>query len=268
MNTSCHAVSPSTDTTAAATRYSFRLATTPEEVQAAQRLRFQIFNLELNEGLAASYAIERDVDVFDSCCDHLIVVAETCEGPALQVVGTYRLQTGMIASLHHGYYSAQEFDFAPYEPLRAELLELGRACVHPDHRNFSVLALLWKGIAVYAKERNCRYLIGCSSITSQDPRIGAAVYNSLGERHMCPEPLRTRPLPAYAFPLDIEAEPETTDHALASSPEPPRLLLAYLMLGAKLCSPPAIDREFGTIDLLTMLDLDSVSPAIKSRLFL
>jgi putative hemolysin len=40
--------------------------------------------------------------------------------------------------------------------------------------------------------------------------------------------------------------------------EAPRILTAYLALGAAICGPPAIDRQFGTIDFLTVLDLEHV----------
>jgi hypothetical protein len=50
-----------------------RLARRADEEHRAQRLRFEIFNLELGEGLAASHAIGLDVDPFDEFCDHLIV---------------------------------------------------------------------------------------------------------------------------------------------------------------------------------------------------
>src|SRR6202008_400899 len=96
-----------------------------------------------------------------------------------EIVGTYRLQTGQLAAANLGYYSEREFDFTPYEPLRCEMIELGRACVHVEHRNFNLLHLLWRGIARYAVEPHARFLIGCSSISSQDPADGAAVYRQL-----------------------------------------------------------------------------------------
>jgi 1-acyl-sn-glycerol-3-phosphate acyltransferase len=95
-------------------------------VRRAQQLRFEVFNLELGEGLAESYATELDVDPFDEFCDHLIVE----ELATSEIVGTYRLQTGQLAAANLGYYSEREFDFAPYEPFRCEMIELGRACVH------------------------------------------------------------------------------------------------------------------------------------------
>src|SRR5437870_11377292 len=161
-------------------RYATRLARDANDVRAAQALRFAVFNLELNEGLAESLVTGLDADPFDQVCDHLLVE----HVPTGEIVGTYRLQTGPIAAANRGYYSEQEFDFRPFEAIRAELIELGRACVHQQHRNLVVLGLLWKGIADYARERGGRYLCGCSSITSQDAAVGASAYADLCRKHL------------------------------------------------------------------------------------
>ena len=232
--------------------YGVRLASGAAEVRAAQALRFEVFNVELNEGLRASFATGLDADPFDDVCDHLLVEEMQSE----EIVGTYRLQTGPAAAAGQGYYSAQEFDFTPFEPLRAELIELGRACVHSDHRNLAVLSLLWKGIAAYAKNHGGRYLIGCSSLTSQDPAEGATMYAHLARRHLAAPAWRTQPVPALACPLD-----QFTDRPA----KVPKLLAAYLSLGAKICGPPALDREFNTIDFLTLLDLHSLAPQTIER---
>ncbi len=232
--------------------YRIRLAESAEDLRAAQRLRFEVFNVELNEGLAESWRTQLDADRFDECCDHLVV-----EHPATgATVGTYRLQTGAMAAERHGYYSAQEFEFAPFEHVRDEVVELGRACVHRDHRKMNVLNMLWRGIAGYARERGARYLVGCSSLTSQDPALGHAMYMKLAESHITPAPFRTIPLPEYAMPA---ADP------LAECPEPPRLLRAYLSVGAKICGPPGLDRAFKTIDFLTLLDLNDLPAAVQGR---
>lgn len=225
--------------------YRARLASIPADLQAAQVLRFEVFNLELNEGLASSYDTGLDADPFDSVCDHLIV-EDLSDGV---VVGTYRLQTGTKAAQSLGYYSEREFDFGPFEPMRTQVLELGRACVHLRHRNFAVLNHLWKGIAAYAREKNTRYLIGCSSLTSRDAAAGVAAWNQLAP-HRAPAAWCTDPTPRFACPLDGPAGPPA---------KIPRLLSAYLRLGAAICAPPAIDREFGTIDFLTWLDIESPS---------
>ncbi len=148
--------------------YSVRIADCDEGVRAAQKLRYSVFNIELGEGLESSEASGLDVDQFDNVCDHLLVEAATTG----EIVGTYRLQTGNNAALKLGYYSEQEFDFAPFESIREETVELGRACIAKEHRNMVVLGLLWKGTAQYSKIYGSRYLIGCSSITSTDPAEG------------------------------------------------------------------------------------------------
>lgn len=132
--------------------YALRLASTAADVQAAQALRSEVFNLEFDEGLAQSYDTGLDADPYDAVCDHLLVDDLT----HARVVGTYRLQTGQRAGDALGYYSAREFDFTPFEAMRPQLLELGRACIQHDHRNFSVLNLLWNGIASRAEHHGAR----------------------------------------------------------------------------------------------------------------
>jgi putative hemolysin len=232
--------------------YVLSLAKTNEEVRAAQTLRFLVFNLELNEGLEQSYSTCLDADPFDEVCDHLLV-KETETG---EIVGTYRLQTGPTAGQKLGYYSEQEFRFEPYEPIRSQIVELGRACVHRHHRNLAVLSLLWTGISVYCRQRGGRYLIGCSSLTSQDPTVGAAVYSDLCRRHLVEERFQTRPTAAYDCPLDQMSREKI---------KVPKLLSAYLSLGAKICGAPAIDREFKTIDFLTFLDLAALPEKTVTR---
>jgi putative hemolysin len=231
--------------------YRAQLAVSKAELKAAFQLRFRVFNLELGEGLETSYRTGEDTDEFDRVCQHIIVTDER-DG---QVIGTYRLQTGASAARRMGYYSEREFDFAPYRILRDEMVELGRACIHPDHRKYEVLMLLWKAIVQYAVDHKARYMIGCSSLTTQDIAYGSAVYSRLKPALVC-EPLRTVPTKACAFELeesDLDARP-------------PKLLRTYLALGAKICGPPAFDREFKTIDFLTLMDLNNLTPAIRSRL--
>jgi putative hemolysin len=45
----------------------------------------------------------------------------------------------------------------------------------------------------------------------------------------------------------------------------PKLLRAYLTMGAKICGAPALDTQFKTIDFLTLLDLDSLHPLARMR---
>jgi putative hemolysin len=235
----------------ASSAYRVRLAETAVDVAAAQALRFEVFNLELDEGLVQSYDSGLDSDPFDAVCTHLIV-EELASGA---VVGTYRMQTGREAQGALGYYSEREFDFSPFEAQRAQILELGRACIDRRHRNFAVLNLLWKGIAAYARDQGARYLMGCSSLTSQDAAVGAAAYARLMP-HLAPAEWCTAPRADFACALHEVSQQAT--HI-------PRLLSAYLTLGACICGPPAIDREFRTIDFLTWIDVESPALVAMQR---
>lgn len=234
-------------------RYEVRIANSSAEIEMACRLRFDVFNVEMGIGLDSSGSSGIDRDAFDEVCDHLVAY-DNQEGC---IVGTYRMQTGVRAGGALGYYSERQFDFAAYEDRRASILELGRACVQKDHRNFTVIGLLWRGIVEYALARECRYLLGCSSVTSQDPALGWAMYRRFErESQLAGEDWRTAPNRAFILP---DASP------LADCPAPPRLLSAYLGVGALICSPPALDQEFKTIVFLTMLDCLNGSPSATGR---
>ena len=231
--------------------YVARLALTEQERKATYRLRFMVFNLELNEGLESAFVDGYDKDRFDDVCDHLIIEEEATR----EIVGTYRIQMGGVAGLNFGYYSEQEFDFAPYKAMQPEIVELGRACIRRDHRSAEVLHLLWRGIARYALMNGGRYMMGCCSLTSQDPDMGYAVHDSLTNWMVEPD-LRTVAKGEFVMPDRVVKIPDM---------RAPKLLRAYLTIGAKICSAPAIDREFKTIDFLTILDLQTLHPRMAKR---
>ncbi len=251
-------------------RYRLRLAATAEDREAACRLRFKVFNIELGEGLESSYHTGLDVDRFDTVCEHLLVEDKTSR----RVVGTYRMQSGDTAARRLGYYSEQEFCLAPYEPLRPGILELGRASIDREHRTPEVLMLLWRGIAQYATDMGLRYLLGCSSLNSNDPAEGWQMYRQL-ENFRVPREFETTPTASYACPpelQDADAQPlpcQTDRSGLpathAMQGKVPKLLKTYLAIGARIAAPPAWDREFRTIDFLTLLDLKLLSAAARNR---
>ncbi len=246
-------------------RYRLRLAESSADRMAAYRLRFKVFNLELGEGLENSYLTGLDTDRFDPFCEHLIVEDQLSR----RIVGAYRMQSGASAARHLGYYSEQEFHLAPYEPLRPGVLELGRACIDREHRTPEVLTLLWRGIAQYADGMGLRYLLGCSSLNSNDPAEGWRMYRCLAQFRVAPE-FETVPTPAYACPVEGDAvhsgQSPPAHGSLPRAPmKAPKLLKTYLAIGARIAAPPAWDREFRTIDFLTLLDLHQLSSAARNR---
>ena len=251
-------------------RYRLRLAETAKDREAACRLRFKVFNIELGEGLESSYDTGLDVDRFDTVCEHLLVEDKTSR----RVVGTYRMQSGETAARHLGYYSEREFCLKPYEPLRAGILELGRASIDREHRTPEVLMLLWRGIAQYATDMGLRYLLGCSSLNSNDPAEGWRMYRQL-ENFRVPKEFETAPTAAYgcspelqdadAQPLPCQTDRSGDCATPATQAKVPKLLKTYLAIGARIAAPPAWDREFRTIDFLTLLDLKLLSAAARNR---
>ncbi len=237
--------------------YRVRLARDEAEVQRALRLRYEVFNLELGEGLDASHAIGLDSDRYDAQCHHLLLMDERTG----EVAGTYRLQTLEMARTGSGFYCDQEFRLEGLsEEVLAQSVELGRACIGPQHRMGHALFALWRGLAAYLVATGKRYLFGCCSLTSQDEQLGLdalAYLESQGKMHPT---LRVEPQPAFR----CQGEPSGPERLEGF--ELPQLFGTYLRYGALVCGPPAIDREFKTIDFLVLFDLAELDPRLR-RLF-
>ncbi len=233
--------------------YEADFARTPEELDQVLRLRFNVFNLELGEGLDASFESRMDRDKYDAQCHHL-VVRDTRTN---ELIGTYRMQTHAMATLGEGFYSDDEYDLSRFpEELLHQSLELGRACIAAAHRNGRVLFLLWRGLFAYLRHNNLRYMFGCCSLTSQSPAEGWALYTRLKRAGNLRSPFLIEPRPAFECPrVDISEEE-------VAGTELPRLMSLYIDYGASICSLPALDKAFKTIDYLALFDLQVVPPKL------
>lgn len=248
-------------------RYTVRYARTSDELDAVLRLRFEVFNLELGEGLSESFETGRDEDAFDAVCRHLMVVERTSGA----VVGTYRLQTSAMAATGRGFYTASEYDLGevPRDVLD-DAVELGRACIAREHRNTRVLFLLWKGLAAYVAHNGKRYLFGCCSLTSQDPEEGARVAAWLEAKGHVETAFSLKARRGFECGQNGENRARAQrgegrrDHADVRVPP---LFGIYLRYGAKVCGAPALDRAFGTIDFPVMLDVHALSATASVAFF-
>jgi putative hemolysin len=235
-----------TVTTGLRPSYSILVAATDDEIRAAQRLRFQVFAGEMGAHLH-TLVPGLDVDEFDQFCDHLIV-RENFTG---EIVGTYRMLPPHRAAAAGALYSASEFDLTRLAPLRDVMVETGRSCVHPDHRNGAVINLMWTGIARYLHLLGHRWLAGCASVPLADGGDTVnAVWDIARTKHLAPPALRVTPHRPY--PL---GSPQSTNR-----PAVPPLLRGYLRLGAWVCGEPAHDPDFGVADFLVLLSLDRMNP--------
>lgn len=236
-----------------------RLAATDRDVRRAQRLRFEVF-YEQGRAIpdAASAAARRDLCAFDPSCDHLLVV--DTGAPAERVVGTYRLMRGDVAARRGGFYSATAFEIAPLlaRHLGARFLELGRSCVHADYRARRAIELLWQGIGIYAARHGIDVLIGCSSLPGVDPEDLAAPLSFAFHHAAAAAAWQVEPVASRAARMDWIAR-DAIDARRSFASLPP-LMKAYMRAGGTFASRAAIDRQFGTTDLFTVLRLDAANP--------
>jgi putative hemolysin len=230
----------------AGSHLSVSLARNDAERREAQRLRWRVFADEMGARLTSREA-GIDHDIFDPFCEHLIVRDERSG----EVIGTYRLLSPESACRIGCYYSDQEFDLTRLRLQRDRMVEAGRSCIHPAHRNGAVIALLWSGLARYMLRGGYGYLAGCASMSMADGGHGAAAaYERLRAAHLAP--VEYRVFPRSLLPLD---------KLDSSGPaEPPPLLKGYLRAGAWICGEPAWDREFNTADFFVLLPFAQLAP--------
>lgn len=255
---------PFTPGTARSTQsqYSLVVASDREHRLAAQRLRYQVFAGEPGFQIPES-AAGLDADRFDEHCDHLLVRDELTD----QFVGCYRMLPPDKVAAAGGYYSATEFDLTAMDPVGQRIVEMGRACVVPDHRNGSVVTLMWAGILHYIQLTGYDWVMGCASVPMQDgpadpPGVNVrGVRDLLLSKHSCDPARRVRPLNPVVVDgctLD-ELEPP-------ARPKLPPLLRGYLRLGADACGEPAHDPDFAVADFVVLLGLDTINRRYLERL--
>lgn len=231
---------------ASSTRLSVSWAGSESEVREAQALRYQVFAVEMGARLAAprGAADGLDVDLFDAYCEHVLVRASQDDDDPGPVVGTYRVLTPAAAKRAGGLYSDTEFDLTRLRSLRSRVAEIGRSCVHPDHRSGGAILTLWGALAEFMARNGLDTVIGCASVSMRDGgHFAASLWKQIAADHLAPIDCQVRP----RLPLPIEHLRQ--DLAV----EPPALIRGYLRCGARLMGEPAWDPDFNTADLPLLL---------------
>jgi putative hemolysin len=221
-----------------------------DEVRAAQRLRYQVFAVEMGATLPVTLA-GHDIDLFDDYCEHLLVRDEASG----EVIGTYRVLTPTQAKRAGSTYSDTEFDLTRLRSLRERMVELGRSCVHADHRSGGVILALWGALAEFMARNQLDTMIGCASIPMQTPgansgQAAVSIWRQVKQAHLAP--IEYHVTPRLALPVD------KLDDSLTI--EPPALIRGYLRLGAKVLGAPAWDPDFNSADLPMMMRIADLPP--------
>ena len=235
-----------------------RIAATPGEIDAAQALRYRVFYEEMGARPdAVMAATGRDGDAFDAVADHLLVVDHAI-GPGPEgVVGTYRLIRNDAVAKIGRFYSADEYDLTPVLNFSGQVMELGRSCVHRDHRNRSVMQMLWRGIAAYVFLHRIELMFGCASLPGIEPDAIATELTYLYYHHLAPPALRLRALPQRYVEMR-RMDPADLDRKLALAKLPP-LIKGYLRLGGFIGDGAVIDEQFNTTDVAVVVKTDLVT---------
>lgn len=238
-------------------KYTIQVAKSEDEIEEALRLRYNVFYKELKREFDSEKVIDRDQ--YDDQCHHLIVK----ENKSGRIVGTYRLQTYELASDGAGFYSDRLFVLDSYdETILTEGVEIGRACIEPDHRNGRVLFLLWKGLAGYLKFFQKRYLFGNLGIPVENAEAGLIVYeqfkrnSQLHDKYLIParEPYR------YS---DNGSVPKAKEDEIKLT----TLLQNYIDVGCKISSQPAYHKELELFYVMILLDIETITPRIRRMFF-
>ncbi|CPR12680.1 putative hemolysin [Mycobacterium bohemicum DSM 44277] len=236
-------------------RYSLLLSTDPAMIEAAQRLRHDVFSSTPGFTLPAADDERRDgvdSDRFDEYCDHLLVRDDDTG----ELVGCYRMLAPAGAIAAGGLYTETEFDLGAFDPLRSSLVEMGRAVVRDGHRNGGVVLLMWAGILAYLDRYGYDYVTGCVSVPIGAEPEGQTpgsqlrgVRDFILGRHAAPPEYRVRPYrPVRVGGLALD------DIPAPARPAVPPLMRGYLRLGAQVCGEPAHDPDFGVGDFCVLLD--------------
>jgi L-ornithine Nalpha-acyltransferase len=245
-----------------------RLALTPEDVRAAQRLRYQIFYEELGAvANAEAQSCRLDTDRFDSFCDHLLVIKDNAsdsgQGTAVSggnLVGTYRLLRQEVAERHGGFYSETEFELAPLLQRHSNLrfLEVGRSCVAEGFRDKPVAELLWQGIWNYVRHYKLDVMLGCASLTGVDADALSEELTFLSQVSKAPAEWHVAAVPARRIAMHRKPMCEVNQKAVLKNL--PTLVKAYLRLGCYIGDGAVIDHQFNTTDVLIVLPVSVINP--------
>ncbi|WP_039018038.1 GNAT family N-acetyltransferase [Halocynthiibacter namhaensis] len=236
------------------TQFECRLAQTPGELEAAQRLRYRVFVDELGgDGTLVDHEQKLERDRFDPFFDHLLLLDHNRDNhPDGPVVGVYRLMQGEAAKRAGSFYSESEYDLAALKSSGRKLLELGRSCLHEEYRGGMAMYHLWNGLSAYVHEHEIEVLFGVASFHGVDIDPLKEALSLLHHNHLAPEDLRVRAQPTAFQSMNLMAADEISrKQAMLSIPA---LIKAYLRLGGFVGEGAYIDHEFNTTDVCLLMD--------------
>lgn len=237
-------------------RYLARLAETPADLAAAQRLRWLCF--VARGDLAAPAGLDRDH--LDARCRHLLV-EDAATGALVCCCRVLALTGGRHID---GSYAAQFYDLTALESFDAPMLEIGRFCTHPASRDPDIIRIAWAALTRLVAASGAQMLFGCSSFTGTRAADHAEAFALLQARHLAPRRWWPRiKAPDVVRLSPVRAGPPDPRRALAAMPP---LLRSYLALGGWVSDHAVVDPILRTLHVFTGVEIGAIPPARRRLL--
>lgn len=226
-----------------------RLATTAQDLQAAQQLRQLSF-------------VQADADSFDAACQH-VLIEEITTG---RLVCSFRFMILKDARDIETSYSAQFYDLSNLQNFKGPLLEIGRFCRATDGADPDVLRIAWAMITRLVTQNDIQMLFGCTSFAGTDPDIFQDAFALLKERYLAPK----RWAPQIKAPRTVAYADKLRgikpNLKIAQKTMPP-LLRSYLTMGGWVSDHGVIDADMNTIHVFTGVEISAI-PTARKRLLI
>ena len=224
-------------------KFSVKFAETEQEIENTLKLRYREMLLEYRP----ENVKEDGIDYVP--CDAYAKLAVCIDNDTGEVVGTYRVITTDFLPQGESFTTESEFNVDALKNSGQKIAELSRAVIKTEYRNTVVLTLLLRFVVKYLIESGVRYVIGTASFHGIDKSQYVnelsylAAYHSENYKDM--------------FSLDknqialldkSQIQAEQVKRAL------PPLLRIYTSFGATVSKDSFTDYEFGSVDVLIVLD--------------
>lgn len=245
--------------------FELRLAATPEDIRAAQHLRYRVFVQELGgDGAMVDHDAQLEMDAFDPVYDHLLLL-DRRRGDTVRdrVVGVYRLMRSDRVAEAGRYYCEDEYDLSVLKASGRRLLELGRSCVDAEYRGGTAMLHLWSGLAKYVADHDIDILFGVASFHGTDIGALKQALSFLYHNHLAPEDVRVRAVADHFQPMDL-LPPDQVDRKEAVL-QIPALIKGYLRLGGTVGDGAFIDHAFNTTDVCLIMDTARMTAGANAK---
>ena len=235
-------------------RYAARIGVNAADICAAQQLRTIAFSSVggQHHGL--------DQDKFDDACTHFLI-EEVATG---LLVCCFRMLPLAGGAQINRSYSAQFYELSALARFEGPMVEMGRFCIHPDHRDPDIVRVAWGAMTRFVDDNKVELLFGCSSFQGTDAETYLDAFAMLKERHLAPRRWLPRVKAPLVFRFAQKLRKRRPDMKLAMLRMPP-LLRSYLLMGGWVSDHAVVDRQMGTLHVFTGLEIRAI-PKMRKRL--